>query len=67
MKRSDANIRKMLKSIIIVISLILIAFTTDQQALGYSNESNQKEYLDFQPYTGNRLMVFNDTNSNLAR
>ena len=42
-------------------SLILIVFTTEQQALGYTNESNQEEYLDFQPYTGNRLMVFNDT------
>ena len=61
MKRSDSNLRKMLKPTIIAISLILIAFTTDQQALGYSNDSNQEEYLDFQPYTGNRLMVFNDT------
>jgi len=32
-----------------------------QEGLGYQNESTQEEYLDFQPYTGNRLMVFNDT------
>lgn len=48
----------MLKTIIIVFSLILIAFTADQKVLGYTD---QEEYLDFQPYTGNRLMVFNDT------
>jgi hypothetical protein len=61
MKRSDPNFRKMLKPIIIAISLILIVFTTDHQALGYTDESNQEEYLDFQRYTGNRLLVFNDT------
>ena len=43
MKRSDANFRKMLKPIIIAISLILIVFTTDHQALGYTDESNQEE------------------------
>ncbi len=51
----------MLKLIFIVFSLILIAFTTDQEVLGYIDESTHQEYLDFQPYTGNRLMVFNDT------
>ena len=61
MKRSDENFRKMSKPTILAISLILIAFTIDQQALGYANESNQEEYLDFQPYTGNRVMIFNDT------
>lgn len=64
MKRSNTNFRKMLKPTILAISLILIAFTTDHQALGYTNESNQEEYLDFQPYTGNRLMIFNDTSIN---
>ncbi len=51
----------MLKLIFIVFSLILIAFTTDKEVLGYADESTHQEYLDFQPYTGNRLMVFNDT------
>jgi len=32
-----------------------------QEALGYQNESQPEEYLDFPSYTGNRLMVFNDT------
>ncbi len=32
-----------------------------QEGLGYQNKSPPEEYLDFQPYTGNRLMVFNDT------
>ena len=62
MKRSDANFRKMLKPSIIIFSLILVAYAADQQALGYSNNDDiPEEYLDFQPYTGNRLMVFNDT------
>ena len=47
----------MLKLIFIVFSLILIAFTTDKEVLGYADESTHQEYLDFQPYTGNRLMV----------
>ena len=61
MKRSDANFRKLLKPAIISFSLVLIVLATDQEALGYQNESTQEEYLDFQSYTGNRLMVFNDT------
>ncbi len=32
-----------------------------QEALGYENESPQVGYLDFPSYTGNRLMVFNDS------
>jgi hypothetical protein len=51
----------MLKPTLILFSLILIAFIVDQKAFAYSNELDQKEYLDFQPYTGNRLIVFNDT------
>jgi len=51
----------MLKPAILVVSLILITFTVNQTALGYGNDSAHEEYLDFQPYTGNRLIVFNDT------
>jgi len=61
MKRSDANFRKLLKPAIISFSLVLIVLATDQEAFGYQNETTQEEYLDFQSYTGNRLMVFNDT------
>ena len=61
MKRSDVTFRKLLKPTFIVFSLILIALVADQKALGYTNESSHEEYLDFQPYTGNRIMVFNDT------
>jgi len=61
MKRSEAKFRKMLKPPIIVFSLIVITLVADQEALGYQNQSTQEEYLDFQSYTGNRLMVFNDT------
>jgi len=60
MKRSDANFRKMLRFAIIIFSLVFVAFILDQQALGYSNSETQ-EYLDFQRYTGNRMLVFNDT------
>jgi len=51
----------MVKTTILVISLVLISFSVDQKALGYENGSDPEEYLDFQPYTGNRLTVFNDT------
>lgn len=51
----------MLKPAILVVSLILITFTVNQTALGYGNDSAHEEYLDFQSYTGNRLIVFNDT------
>ena len=61
MKRSDASFRKMLKPSVIVFSLILIGFLADQNVLAYSDVSQQEEYLDFQTYTGNRLIVFNDT------
>ena len=55
MKRSDPNLRKLLKPAIISFSLVLIVLATDQEALGYQNESTQEEYLDFQSYTGNRF------------
>jgi len=61
MKRSDAKSRKLFKASIIAFALILITLVADQEALGYQIESSQEEYLDFQSYTGNRLMVFNDT------
>ena len=61
MKSSEVKFRKMIKPIILAFSLILIVFLADQQALGFTNESDQEEYLDFQPYTGNRIMIFNDT------
>ncbi|MFZ8921674.1 MAG: hypothetical protein ACO2Y5_07945 [Nitrosopumilaceae archaeon] len=41
--------------------LISIVFA-DQNALAYSDIIDEKkEYIDFQKYTGNRLLVFNDT------
>lgn len=51
----------MLKITIFALSLLLFVFTLNNNALGFSDDSNQEEYLDFQPYTGNRLIVFNDT------
>ena len=40
---------------------MLIAFSVNQSALADSGHSGHEEYLDFQPYVGNRLQVFNDT------
>jgi hypothetical protein len=51
----------MLGQMAIILSLIFVAFVVDQSALAYSPNSSQNEFLDFQPYTGNRLIVFNDT------
>jgi len=50
----------MIKPTIILLFLISITITLNETALGYS-ENPYEEYLDFQSYTGNRLMVFNDT------
>ncbi len=44
-----------------VLFLIMIGYA-DQSALGYNGSiDGKKEYIDFQKYTGNRLLVFNDT------
>ena len=51
----------MLKPFLIGLSLILIAFGSNQIAFGNSDTSIHSEYLDFQTYTGNRLLIFNDT------
>ncbi|MFB5647816.1 MAG: hypothetical protein ACE5RO_06745, partial [Candidatus Nitrosomaritimum yanchengensis] len=51
----------MLGQIAIVLSLIVVAVVADQSVLAYSPNSSQNEFLDFQPYTGNRLLIFNDT------
>jgi len=51
----------MIKGGVITISLIFIVFSTNNYALAVNNDLGQEEYLDFQPYTGNRLIVFNDT------
>jgi hypothetical protein len=44
-----------------ILFLVTIGFV-DQSVLGYSGVvDGKKEYIDFQKYTGNRLLVFNDT------
>ncbi|MGD2107489.1 MAG: hypothetical protein PVH93_07770, partial [Nitrosopumilaceae archaeon] len=41
--------------------LVTVGFA-EQSVLGYdSSTDGKKEYIDFQKYTGNRLLVFNDT------
>ena len=44
-----------------ILFLVTIGFV-DQGVLGYNDIAEvKKEYIDFQKYTGNRLLVFNDT------
>ncbi|MGD8918560.1 MAG: hypothetical protein PVJ16_06510 [Nitrosopumilaceae archaeon] len=59
--KSQSQNYGMLGQMAIVLSLIAVTVVSDQNAFAYSPESSQNEFLDFQPYTGNRLMVFNDT------
>lgn len=65
MNRNSFNKRKfVLKqmdvSVFLIFLMVLISFSIYQSAIAYPDQS-LNEYLDFQPYTGNRLMVFNDT------
>jgi hypothetical protein len=41
--------------------LVSIGIVGDQQAIAYQGIMEKNEYIDFQKYTGNRLLVFNDT------
>ena len=50
----------MIKTVFIFSSVILSLIVFNPIAFGESNEKYD-EYLDFQPYTGNRLILFNDT------
>ena len=46
-----------------IISCYPLGISGDQQAFAFevSHSDVKKEYIDFQKYTGNRLLVFNDT------
>ena len=49
-------------SIIVVLFLFSIGIIGEQYSVAYNDVINdKKEYIDFQKYTGNRLLVFNDT------
>ena len=50
----------MLKFFIFFSLAFLPLIGIDQSAFGAASEQ-YKEYLDFQPYTGNRMLLFNDT------
>ena len=41
--------------------LVSIGVVGSQQAMAYEGILEKNEYIDFQKYTGNRLLVFNDT------
>ena len=47
--------------IIVTLFLVSIGIVGDQQAIAYEGILEKNEYIDFQKYTGNRLLVFNDT------
>ncbi len=47
--------------IIATLFLVSIGVVGDQQAIAYQGIMEKNEYIDFQKYTGNRLLVFNDT------
>jgi len=53
--KSRRQIFSMLGQIAIVLLLIVVVVVADQSALAYSPHSSQNEFLDFQPYTGNRF------------
>jgi len=59
MKRFE-GFSNMIKPLFGILFLIAISFIFNPNPMAYSEE-NYQEYLDFQPYTGNRLLVFNDT------
>lgn len=59
MKRYDVFLN-MMKIFFAIIFLVSISLIQNQHVMAFSEE-NYQEYLDFQPYTGNRLLVFNDT------
>lgn len=60
MKILCQSINKMFRIEGAVLFLMLITFVLSQQASAFSNNI-QEEYMDFHKYTGNRIMVFNDT------
>jgi hypothetical protein len=47
--------------IIATLFLVSIGIVGSQQAIAYEGIVEKNEYIDFQKYTGNRLLVFNDT------
>jgi hypothetical protein len=47
--------------IIVTLFLVSIGIVGSQQAIAYEGIIDKNEYIDFQKYTGNRLLVFNDT------
>jgi len=63
---NSISTKKVLKKGIIPIVFSLFFFSIgigpDQQLIAYAEITDgKKEYIDFQKYTGNRLLVFNDT------
>ncbi len=47
--------------IIATLFLVSVGIIGSQQAIAYEGILEKNEYIDFQKYTGNRLLVFNDT------
>ncbi|MEJ2260885.1 MAG: hypothetical protein P8X83_04410 [Nitrosopumilaceae archaeon] len=63
-KNLDSNKRKKLEIIPFIVILFFVSFgvLADNPVFASTDITKQKsEYIDFQKYTGNRLLVFNDT------
>lgn len=61
----SGNFKKRLRigviPIIAALFFVSIGIVGEQQVVAYEGLADKKEYIDFQEYTGNRLLVFNDT------
>jgi len=60
-KNFKKKLRIGVSPIIATLFLLSIGIVGDQQAIAYQGIMEKNEYIDFQKYTGNRLLVFNDT------
>ena len=60
-KKSKNKIRFSVFTVIATLFFVSFGITGDQSAFAHDGHSHKKEYIDFQKYTGNRLLVFNDT------
>jgi hypothetical protein len=61
-RNSNKRITVRITPIIAILLFISIGISGEQQVMGVTGVMDgKKEYIDFQKYTGNRLLVFNDT------
>ncbi len=61
MKLEIKNKSKVCIGVITAVLFLISIGLVEQEVYAYNDSSEKKEYIDFQKYTGNRLLVFNDT------